>query len=311
MRAALPCLVSLALVAPALAGEQQAPVFSSGTDLVNVTVTITDDAGRLVLDLKQDDFELLEDGRPQGIQVFGSPSDPDGDGQLDKSVREALSINFGMLFDTSESMLDDLRLSQQAAVRFLDGIPRARQLVTVFFGKDIRISRYDTEDQQGLFERIQDTEGSGETPLYDAVAAFLSRLPDEGGRHALLLFTDGDDTSSSLSRGQSLDLLRATPVTVYAIAFYPDSPGSPRTQHAHAYLGEAAKITGGRVFKPRSYRDLPGIYDQILEELGGQYVLGFATDQPQDTERLRKLKVTVKRPGLKIRHRAAYRLRKD
>jgi VWFA-related protein len=311
MRIAPGLLLISTLAVPVAAQEPQTPVFASGTDLVNVSVTVTDADGRLVLDLKASDFRLEEDGRPQVIQIFGAPADPDGDGLLDPAVRDALSINFGMLFDTSESMLDDLRLSQQAAVRFLDSIPRARELVTVFFGKDIRISRYDAEDQQGLFERIQSTEGGGETPLFDAISAYLSRLSDDGGRHALVLFTDGEDSSSSITRSQSLDLLRSMPVTVYAVAFYPDKPASSRTMQAHAYLNEAARITGGRVFKPRSYRDLPEIYDQILEELGGQYVLGFASDRPQDVEKLRSLKVVLKRPGLKIRHRQSYRLVRD
>jgi VWFA-related protein len=300
----------LALVASAAdvpARRTDPPVFSATTDLVNVTVTVTDREGRLVTDLGPDDFVLEEDGHQQAIQVFGRPGDPD---DPDTRTGEALSIRFGILFDTSESMLDDIRLSQSAAVRFLDSIPRARELLTVFFDEDIRISRYASESQQGLFERILETRGSGNTALYDAVAAYLSRLEPGPGRQVLVLFTDGEDSGiSDTSRAESLSLLRSQQVTVYAIAFDADRAGSARTMRGHSYLKDATDLSGGRMFRPMGYRDLPGIYDKIIEELGAQYALGYVSDRPAGADRLRKLKVSVRRPGLKVRHRTGYRAR--
>ena len=301
-RAAVVALAAL-LMAPLRAGsEPETPVFGVSTDLVNVTVTVTDERGRLIRDLQPSDFTLEEDGRRQEIQLFAAPDDEGAAAE----AQEALGINLGMLFDTSGSMLDDLRLSQQAAIRLLDSVPRARELVTVFFGDDIRISRYDSETQQGLFERILDSEGSGNTALYDALAAYLSRPGTEGGRRVAVLFTDGDDTLSGLSRADSIALLKSENVTVYSVAFDADRPGSSRTLRAHAYLNETASLTGGRVFHPQSYRDLPRIYDEIIDELGAQYVLGFATDKPSTDGKLRRLKVTVKRPGLRVRYRMTY-----
>src|SRR3972149_3744718 len=116
---------------PPPAGGQKPPVFPVGLDLVNVTVTVRDGHGGLVSNLTQDDFTILEDGRPQRVRLFAPAATPE--------ERAELALNLGMLFDTSESMRKDLRLSQHAATRFLESIPRGRDRVLVFFDRGIRI----------------------------------------------------------------------------------------------------------------------------------------------------------------------------
>jgi Ca-activated chloride channel family protein len=177
----------------------------------------------------------------------------------------------------------------------------------VFFDQDIRISRFDSEDQQGLFDRINTQKVAGNTALYDAVAAYLSRVQDSPGRKVLLLFTDGVDSISDLSRADTLSLIRSSGVTFYVIAFTGGlSPGSGDAFRSRAFLDEAAALTGGRVFRPSASKDFPAIYDRILSELGSQYVLGFTSDRPGGDARYRRLKVVVNRPAVKVRHRAGY-----
>jgi Ca-activated chloride channel family protein len=204
-------------------------------------------------------------------------------------------------------MLKELKLSQQAAVHFLESIPRARDLVTIFFDDDIRLSRYTSENQQGLFERILEAKGSGNTALYDAISVYLSRVQDAEGRKVLVLFTDGEDTRSALGFGEAMDLVRGSGVVIYPIAFTNAFPqGSTRAVRARAILSQLAEVTGGEVFTPRSFRDLGGIYDKILDQLQAQYVLGFVSDDPKRDERFRKLKVEVTGKGRRVRHRAGY-----
>ena len=169
--------VSAVLATPAFA--QQTPVFNVGLDMVYVTVTVRDARGGLVSDLQPEDFVVREDGRVQKVQIFGAAAGqvhagehaprtallhctrcgetrhvnegdvvepcPQGHRTFDIGDREELSLNLGMLFDTSESMRKDLRLSQESAIRFLDAIPRARDLLLVFFDRDIRLSRYSSD----------------------------------------------------------------------------------------------------------------------------------------------------------------------
>jgi VWFA-related protein len=176
-------LTLLVLAAGAPAQQSGAPVFAVGTDVVHVTVSVRDAKGNLVGDLAAEDFAIYENGRLQTLQLCARAVEP---GQED-----ALSLNLGLLLDTSESMLKELKLSQEAAIRFLENIPRARDLLTIFFYQDIRISRYDSENQQGLFERILRL--VRHTALYDAIAVYLSRVQDSAGRKVLVLLSDGED----------------------------------------------------------------------------------------------------------------------
>ena len=192
---------------------------------------------------------------------------------------------------------------QQAAVRFLDGIPRARDLLTVFFAEDIMISRYDSESQQGLMDRLQSIEGGGNTALYDALAVYVSRVLDTpGGRKVAVLFTDGEDSKSATSLGEALEVVRGSGVTVYAIAFSPDGRGwsTRRATLSRAFLNEVTRVSGGDVFTPNGYRDLPDIYDRILRQLEAQYVIGFVSDRTEHDGRFRKLKVELAREGLPV-----------
>ena len=145
------------------------------------------------------------------------------------AAREALALDLGLLLDTSSSMLKELKLSQEAASRFLEAIPRARELYTIFFDEDIRVSRYDSENQQGLFDRIHAAKGGGNTALYDAIAVYFSRVQDGTGRKVLVLFTDGEDTRSALDFTDVVKLVRSGRVTIYAIAFGMHGGGTSRT----------------------------------------------------------------------------------
>jgi Ca-activated chloride channel family protein len=280
-------------------GTQEGPVFEAGTDVVNVTLTVRDTQGRLVSDLKAEDFVIQEDGRPQAVHVFARAIEP--------GHNETLALNLGLLMDTSESMLKELRLSKEAAVRFLEAIPRARDLITIFFDEDIQLSRYDSENQQGLIERIAKLQGGGNTALYDAVAVYLTRVEDSGGRKVLVLFTDGEDSRSKIGLGELLRMVRSSAVTIYPIGLMGGfSTGSARLLQSRAILQQMAEITGGQLFTPAASKDLASIYQKILDELSAQYVIGFVSDNLRRDGKFRKLKVDVRRAGLKVRHRPGY-----
>jgi Ca-activated chloride channel homolog len=290
-------------------GQAQAPsaqpptlAFPGLVEEVHVTVTVTDLRGRPVTDLRAEDFVVLENGRAQKVHLFARAVETDeGEG----ARRNALALDLGMLFDTSESMLKELKRTQEAAVRFLEAVPRARELITVFFDEEIRVSQYNSENQQGLFDRIHAAKGGGNTALYDALAVYLSRIQGAGGRKTLVLFTDGEDTRSELNVSEVVRLVRGSPVTVYPIAFN-SGPSSNRAVRAHAFLQHMADLTGGKVFAPKGSRDLAGVYDQILNELSSQYVLGYVSDDTRRDGMFRKLKVQVARDELKVRCRSGY-----
>ena len=168
---------------------------------VVVTATAGDSGLKLIRNLTAKDFTVFEDEKPQQVQFFARVFDPErakDEGQ--EGAPDPTAIDLGMLFDTSSSMADVLRLSQNAATQFLESIPRARDLTAVFFDSDIRLSRFNGESQQGLVDRLQKAKGSGDTLLYDAIAVYLSRMSDDPGRKIVVLFTDGEDSKSLVKR---------------------------------------------------------------------------------------------------------------
>jgi Ca-activated chloride channel family protein len=289
---------ALLLTAVPLGRTQDPPVFAVDVDVVYVTATVRTEKGDLVADLTADDFTLYEDGRPQKVTLFAPAAQP---GQ-----EEALALNLGMLLDTSESMKEQIKLSRESAIRFLESIPRARDLLLVFFDQDIRLSRYTSENQQGLFERI--LEGTGNTALYDAISVYISRVSESGGRKVLLIFTDGEDTTSAIGLMDVINLVRSSGVTIYPISFAGGSfgIGNNRFLSAKAFMSQLADASGGTVFAPTASKELSSVYSKILDELQSQYVLGFVSDKPERDRRFRKLKVEVNNKSLKVRHRAGY-----
>ena len=291
---------AFALAVAALpAAPQDAPVFEVGLEIVNVTVTVRDEKGNLVGNLRAGDFSVKEDGREQELQVFAPAIDP--------KEREELALNLGMLFDTSTSMRENLKLSQHSAIRFLDAIPRAKDLILIFFDEDIRISRYSSENQQGIFERILDTESTGYTALCDAVAVYVSRIMGTPGRKVLVLFTDGADNRSSTPASEVTRLVRSTNVTIYPVGFALKQRIRANDElRARSFLNQLARTSGGKLFRPGAAGELAEIYSQILDELSSQYVLGYVSDNAKRDGKYRKLEVEVSRADLRVRHRPGY-----
>ncbi len=288
----------LALVPTLVGAKDRIAVFSSGVEVVKVTVSAEDDARRNVRDLTLQDFVVREDGKPQKISVFARASDQGPD--------ENLALDLAMLFDTSESMVEVLKLSQQAATRFLQSIPRARDLLVVFFDQDLRISRFQSEQQQGLFSQIQEASSGGNTAVRDAVAVCLSRLTGARGRHAMVIFSDGEDTFSRIDQGRLAKLVRASGVTIYPIAFQGSMRSSASAEEARAFLRGLAELTGGRVFPVKTASEVPDVYRAILDDLEGQYVLGYIPQNQATDGKYRKIKIEILRKGVKVRHREGY-----
>lgn len=308
--------LALSLVLPFAGAEAQDPpvrprvplTFATEARTVNLTVTVRGLDGKLLKDLTMKDFTVYEDDKPQEIQFFARVFDASrarDEGQED--APDPTAIDLGMLFDTSTSMAEVLKLSQNAATSFLESIPRARALTTVFFDSDIRLSKFNSESQQGLFDRIQKARSGGDTLLRDAIAVYLSRITDDPGRKMVVLFTDGEDSKSLISVSELKDLVRSSTVTIYPIVFGGKYQDAASGAQAKALMRELAELTGGEVFSPRTFRDLAPIYEGLLDEMAAQYVIGYVP-QGDVAPGEHRLRVEVDRAGAKVRHRHGYRV---
>ena len=280
-----------ALLALVLAGIQ--PTFKAGVDLTTFGVTVTDRKGNIVTDLSSDDFQIVEDGTPQTIRYFAS-----GDGETTPEM------HLGLMLDASGSMQSDLRLAQSAAIKFLNMLPSAEDITLVDFDTQVRITRYPQRDFARLVERIRQRKPDGWTALYDALGTYLDGAGEQGGRKILVMYTDGGDTRSALRFGETLDLLRASPVTVYAIGLV-DNAGSARAQ-LQMTLRQIAETTGGQAFFPSAMKDVETAYDKVLAEINGQYHLGYLSTNTTTDGAWRKVEIKVKRNDLRVRTRKGY-----
>jgi len=275
----------------ATVGGQQ--TFRAGVDLATFGVTVVDRKGNLVTDLTRGDFEVSEDGRPQDIQYFAF-----GDGEA------APPLHLGLMLDASGSMLSDLKLAQGASIKFLNLLPEAEDITLVDFDTQVRITRYPQRDFPRLIERIRQRKPDGWTALYDALGTFLNGVDQQDGRRILVMYTDGADSRSVLNLNETLTLLRASPVTVYAIGLVGNT-GSSR-QVLRMTLMQLTEATGGQAFFPSGMKEVEGAYEKVLAEIKGQYHLGYLSANPATDGAWRKVEIKVKRPDLRVRARKGY-----
>ncbi len=288
-RASLVLLAVLACAAARLGARPDAQTsFRGGIELATIGVTVSDRAGRVVTDLSADDFELLEDGRPQLIRTFARGSDV---------VDPAPPLHLGLLFDTSGSMRDDIGLARSAAVRFLNTFPDAKDMALVEFATEVRIARYGQGDFPRMVERIRAGKPAGETAMYDALGTYLDSASDDDGRTILLLYTDGGDTRSSSRFDEVLTLVKASPVTIYAVGFLEHQPARARLEQRRR-LEQIARASGGQAFFPSSMKDVEAAYERVVQQIRGQYTLGFLSTNTKQDGTWRTLEVRVRKPGL-------------
>jgi Ca-activated chloride channel family protein len=282
----------LALASP---HAQPPPPFRAGVDVVNVAVTVVDRKGSPVAGLTADDFEIVEDGKPQTIRYFAA-----GDAGADRPP-----THLGLLLDVSESMGDDLAFSKTAAIRFLNTLTDAVDITVVDFDTEIRTARYSQNEYARLIERIRLKKAAGDTALYDAIGTYLDDAAGQDGRKVMLLYTDGGDTRSVLQFTELMDLLKASDVTVYAIGELEHQSTLTRNQQ-RIILQQIADATGGRAFFPLAVKELDSVYEKVLAEIRAQYMLGYVSGNDKKDGKWRKVDVRVKAKDLKTRARRGY-----
>jgi Ca-activated chloride channel homolog len=274
---------------------QQVPQFTGRVDLVNLGVTVTDRKNTLVAGLTLDDFEILEEGKPQTVRYFAA-----GDAAADRPP-----MHLGLLIDVSESMGDDLAFSKTAAIKFLNTLTDAVDITVVDFDTEIRTARYGQSDYARLIERIRQKKAAGDTALYDAIGTYLDGAAGADGRKVMLLYTDGGDTRSSIGLTELMDLLKASDATVYAIGELEHQSATVRNQQ-RMIIQQIAEVTGGRAFFPTAVKELDSVYEKVLAEIRAQYTLGYVSTNEKMDGKWRKVDVRMKRPDLRTRARRGY-----
>jgi len=275
----------------------QQPTFKAGVDLVHFGVSVLDKQGKPVSGLRAEDFEVTENGKKQSLKFF-SAGNPE----------EAPPLHLGLLLDTSGSMADDLKDARSAAVKFVNALDRAADVTFVDFDTEVRVARFGPNDYPRLVERIRGRKPDGWTALYDAIGVYLDGAQNQDGQKVLVLYTDGGDTTSSLTFHDMLDLCKASDVTVYTVGYMEHQSSSGRLQQRNE-LERVAGLTGGRAYFPAASKDLDGVFDKIREELAGRYSLGYLSTDTRTDGAWRGVDIKLLRTdlkGVRIRTRSGY-----
>jgi VWFA-related protein len=285
--------------------------FRSASVVVNIYATVEGHHGQPIRDLNRDDFEVRDDGVPQGIDYFSRDTD--------------VALSLGIALDTSNSQSNLLATEKKAAREFLDSVLRSGdQAFAMSFDADVRLLEDFTSVQAKLARAIDDAEinetgksilrvggenSAGGTHLYDAVFLASNELMKQRhGREVLVLVTDGEDQGSKVNLQQSIEAAERANVIVYSIVasdaeFY-SLMGT--TYHGDAPVHKLASSTGGRVIRVKSGDEIGGAFAQIASELRSQYRLGYAPTNLRHDGSFRRIRVTVRDHHYSVMARSGY-----
>jgi Ca-activated chloride channel family protein len=281
------------------AGQDKSQVFRAGIEVVSLNVTVVDSQSHYVTDLEQSDFSIFEDGAKQELNFF---------------TKTNLPIALSLLIDSSASMEQRMETAQEAAIGFARKI-RAQDLAQVVdFDSRVEIRQSFTTKVEDLEKAIRNTSSGGSTALHNAMYIALKELskiraknPDEIRRQAIVLLSDGEDTSSLVSFEEVLELAKRSETAIYAIGLQPRETSALRGfREAEFVLRQLAQETGGRAFFAQRIEELKDVYGQIAEELSSQYTMGYASKNPRRDGAFRRVVVQVARPNVTPRTKRGY-----
>lgn len=268
-----------------------------GTELVSLTVTVTDPYNRLVTGLDKHNFEIFEDKVKQDISHFSDDDVP---------------VSLGLIFDVSGSMKGKLERAREALRAFIQTSHSDDDFFLVGFNQRANLLAEFT-DGDTLTNKLTLVDPRGQTALYDA--SYLGIEKVKQGRHqkrALLLISDGQDNSSRYTYGELRKLLKEAGVQIYCIGIveFGGGAGGSLDLQGQAILEEISQVTGGKAFFPRSPAELEDATTRIALELRHQYSIGYAPTNIKKDGQWHKIKVSVKPPrglpSLKVQHKEGY-----
>jgi Ca-activated chloride channel homolog len=281
------------------AGGQRSP-FRAGVDVISMNVTVTDASRHYVTDLDRQDFQIFEDGRPQQMTFF---------------QKSNLPLALALLIDTSASMEPNLEVAQEAAVGFVRALSPGDVASVIDFDTSVQVRQDFTTDRNALEHAIRQTSAGGSTALYNAVYIALKELKKtirdeplpESRRRAIVILSDGEDTSSLVDFDEVLDLAARSDTAIYAIGLLGREIGAiKRPSEAQFVLRRLSEQTGGRVFFANDAKELSGVYAEIKTELANQYFLAYESNNLRRDGQFRRIAVRVSRTSAVARARPGY-----
>lgn len=287
--------LTLLVATSALLCAQESPTVKVDVKLVNVFVTVTDEHGAPVANLKKENFDLKEDGREQKIAVFDRES--------------ALPLSIVLALDTSLSTRKDLPLELQSARRFAHAIVRPVDALSVYsFSEVVTEVCPFTPDLKRIDRGIDRIRLGAATALYDALYLGAQALDSRQGRKVMVVITDGGDTVSKVDYKEAVRAAQEAEAILYSIIVVPVESSAGRDTGGEHALIQLSEDTGGKYFYASSLAQLDKAFQQISDELRTQYLLAYYPSQKLSDSDFRRIQVNVS--GIpteyRVRHRTGY-----
>jgi Ca-activated chloride channel family protein len=287
-------------------GERHPPGYRFGlsVDAVHLAATVVDKKGRLVTGLEEADFVVYEDSVPQELAYFARGTDA--------------PVDIMLLVDGSGSMdmASKVANARNAAIQLVNVLGPEDRVAVYAFDRDILELCSFTEDKRAAIQALQRLEPFGSTAIYDAVAKASDLIRDQGfGRRAIVLISDGIDTSSELSIDKALEIAKGVDLPVFVIRVLSplDDPENDAFVGVHgrdAKKGEAlirfAAETGGKLYEASQLGMLRLASLRVKEELKTQYRLGYVPRNMKQDGQFRQIEVFVRQEDVEVRTRKGY-----
>ena len=268
------------------------------TDLVTLTLTVTDLYGRYVSGLSKKAFTITDNNQEQEITFFSDSDAP---------------ISVGILFDVSGSMSGDkLAKARKALSRFIATSHPSDEYFLIAFNSRAQLLLDRTRDGEAVLQKLTLVQPKNNTALYDAVYLGIEKITRAThNKRALLIISDGQDNSSRYNFGEVRRLMKESDVVTYSVGIVGErDTSSALGMQGQAFLDEISSVTGGKAFYPQTDVEMDEIFERIALELRHQYSVGYIPKDFQPDGKWRKVKVKVKPPRglprLTVRGRDGY-----
>lgn len=268
------------------------------TDLVTLTLTVTDVYGRYVSGLSKKAFTVTDNGQEQELTYFSDTDAP---------------VSLGILFDVSDSMSGEkIRKARKALERFINTSHPMDEYFLIAFNSRAQLLLDRTRDGEAVLQKLTLIQPKNNTALYDACYLGVERVTR--GSHqkkAMLIISDGQDNSSRYNFNEVRRLMKESDVVTYAVGIMDGADsGSMSGMQGQAFLDELTNVTGGKSFYPQTDVEMDEIFERIALELRHQYSVGYTPKNFEPDGKWHKLKVKVKPPRglprLTVRSREGY-----
>ena len=283
---------------PPIQGVENKPEITVETDLVTLTLTVTDYYGRYVSGLTKDAFTVYDDKKKQEISFFSDTDAP---------------VSIGILFDVSGSMSGEkIAKARNALERFINTSHPRDEYYLIAFNKRAQLLMDRTRDGEAVLNKLTLVEPKHNTALYDACYLGVERVTR--GTHqkkALLIISDGQDNASRYNFKEVRRLMKESDVVIYSVGIMDGRDASSlEGMQGQAFLDELSGVTGGKSFYPSSAVEMDEIFERIALELRHQYSIGYTPENFEPDGEWHRVKVKVKPPRglprLTVRHREGY-----